>query len=80
MTVEKELRTGKRNRAMIDTFADDKGFSSSLGGNARVVLPVAYKSTQHAQEESNRDILPMMPVILQCRHTYGRSGHSRLSS
>jgi len=58
----------QKEKGMIDTFADDKGFSSSLGGNARVVLPVAYKSTEHAQKESNRDILPMMPVILQYRH------------
>ena len=53
---------------MTGTFADDKGFSGSLGGNARVVLPVAHKSTEHTQKESNRDILPMMPVILQYRH------------
>lgn len=58
----------KKEQGMTDTFADDRGFSGSLGGNAGIVLPVAYKSTQHAQKESNCDILPMMPVILQYRH------------
>ncbi len=53
---------------MTGTFADDKGFSGSLGCNARVVLPVAYESTQHTQKKSDCDILPMMPVILQYSH------------
>lgn len=56
-----------KEKGMTGTFADDKGFSGSLGGNARIMLPVAHKSTKHAQQESNRDILPMMPVILQYR-------------
>ena len=53
---------------MTGTFADDKGFSGSLGGNAGIMLPVAHKGTEHTQKESDCDILPVMPVILQYRH------------